>query len=134
MKNIEHRLEVLDGYLIAFLNLDEVIRIIRFEDEPKAKLMAAFKLSDVQAEAILNLRLKSLSRLEEMELKGEHDKLSKERKDLKGLLGIRRFAVGAHLGRGARDARQVRQEDRSREETFEFCRCARNRCRSRTRP
>jgi topoisomerase IV subunit A len=86
LKNIEHRIEVLDGYLIAFLNLDEVIRIIRFEDEPKGKLMAAFKLSDVQAEAILNLRLRSLSRLEEMELKGEHDKLSKERKDLKSLL------------------------------------------------
>ena len=87
LKNIEHRLEVLDGYLIAYLNLDEVIRIVRFEDEPKAKLMAAFKLSDVQAEAILNLRLKSLSRLEEMEIKSEHDKLSKERKDLKALLG-----------------------------------------------
>ena len=87
LKNIEHRLEVLDGYLIAYLNLDEVIRIIRFEDEPKALLMSTFKLSDVQAEAILNLRLKSLSRLEEMQIKGEHDKLSKERKDLKALLG-----------------------------------------------
>jgi topoisomerase IV subunit A len=87
LKNIEHRLEVLDGYLIAYLNLDEVIRIIRFEDEPKAKLMAAFKLSEVQAEAILNLRLRSLSRLEEMEIKTEHDKLSKERNELKSLLG-----------------------------------------------
>jgi topoisomerase-4 subunit A len=86
LKNIEHRLEVLDGYLIAYLNLDEVIRIIRFEDEPKAKLMAAFELSEIQAEAILNLRLKSLSKLEEIAIKGEHDKLSKERKELKVLL------------------------------------------------
>ena len=75
-KKIEHRLEVLDGYLIAYLNIDEVIRIVRFEDDPKAKLIARFKLTEVQAEAILNLRLKSLSRLEEIEIKAEHDKLS----------------------------------------------------------
>jgi len=86
LKKIEHRLEVLDGYLVAFLNLDEVIRIVRFEDEPKAKLMSAFALTEVQADAILNLRLKSLSRLEEIEIKAEHDKLSKERRELKALL------------------------------------------------
>lgn len=86
LKKIEHRLEVLDGYLIAYLNIDEVIRIIRREDEPKAKLIAKFKLSDVQAEAILNLRLRSLSRLEEVEIKAEHEKLSKERRELKQLL------------------------------------------------
>ncbi len=86
LKKIAHRLEVLDGYLIAFLNLDEVIRIIRFEDEPKQKLIAAFKLSEVQAEAILNLRLRSLSRLEEMEIKGEHDRLSKEQRALASML------------------------------------------------
>ncbi|WP_439541068.1 DNA topoisomerase IV subunit A [Hyphomicrobium sp.] len=86
LKKIEHRLEVLDGYLIAFLNLDEVIRIVRFEDDPKAKLIARFKLTEVQADAILNLRLKSLSRLEEVEIKAEHDKLSNERRDLKQLL------------------------------------------------
>jgi topoisomerase-4 subunit A len=86
LKKIEHRLEVLDGYLIAYLNLDEVIRIVRFEDEPKAKLIKRFKLTEVQAEAILNLRLKSLSRLEEIEIKAEHDKLSKERRELKSLL------------------------------------------------
>jgi topoisomerase IV subunit A len=86
LKKIEHRLEVLDGYLIAFLNIDEVIRIVRYEDEPKAKLMSAFKLSDVQAEAILNLRLRSLSRLEEVELRAEHDKLSAERKGILALL------------------------------------------------
>jgi len=86
LKKIEHRLEVLDGYLIAYLNIDEVIRIVRFEDDPKAKLIERFKLSEVQAEAILNLRLKSLSRLEEIEIKAEHDKLSKERREIKTLL------------------------------------------------
>ncbi len=86
LQKIEHRLEVLDGYLIAYLNLDEVIRIVRFEDDPKAKLIKRFKLTEVQAEAILNLRLKSLSKLEEVEIKAEHDKLSKERRDLKSLL------------------------------------------------
>ena len=86
LKKIEHRLEVLDGYLIAYLNLDEVIRIVRFEDDPKAKLIARFKLTEVQADAILNLRLKSLSKLEEIEIRAEHDKLSKERRELKPLL------------------------------------------------
>lgn len=86
LQKIEHRLEVLDGYLIAYLNIDEVIRIVRFEDDPKAKLIAKFKLTEVQADAILNLRLKSLSRLEEIEIKTEHDKLSSERRDLKALL------------------------------------------------
>ena len=86
LKKIEHRLEVLDGYLIAYLNIDEVIRIVRFEDDPKAKLIARFKLSEVQADAILNLRLKSLSKLEEVEIRAEHDKLSKERRELKQLL------------------------------------------------
>src|SRR6185312_17399243 len=86
LQKIEHRLEVLDGYLIAYLNIDEVIRIVRFEDDPKAKLIKRFKLTDVQAEAILNLRLKSLAKLEEIEIKAEHDRLSKERKELKTLL------------------------------------------------
>jgi topoisomerase-4 subunit A len=86
LRKIEHRLEVLDGYLIAYLNIDEVIRIVRFEDDPKAKLIARFKLTEVQAEAILNLRLRSLSKLEEFEIKTEHDKLSKERRQLQQLL------------------------------------------------
>ena len=86
LKKIEHRLEVLDGYLIAYLNIDEVIKIVRFDDDPKAKLIARFKLTEVQAEAILNLRLKSLSKLEEIEIKAEHDKLSKERREIKSLL------------------------------------------------
>ncbi len=83
---IEQRLEVLDGYLVAFLNIDEVIRIVRFEDDPKAKLIARFKLTEVQADAILNLRLKALSKLEEVEIRAEHDRLSGELRDLKALL------------------------------------------------
>ena len=86
LKKIEHRLEVLDGYLVAYLNIDEVIRIVRFEDDPKAKLIKKFSLTEVQADAILNLRLKSLSKLEEVEIKAEHDKLSKEQRQLKQLL------------------------------------------------
>ena len=84
---IERRIEVLDGYLIVYLNIDEVIRIIREEDEPKARLMAHFTLSDAQAEAILNMRLRSLRRLEEMEIRKEHRALTKEAKDLRTLLG-----------------------------------------------
>ncbi|MGH6815590.1 MAG: DNA topoisomerase IV subunit A [Hyphomicrobiaceae bacterium] len=86
LKKIEHRLEVLDGYLIAFLNIDEVIRIVRFEDDPKERLKAKFKLTEVQAEAILNLRLKALSRLEEVEIRAEHDRLTKEKRAIKALL------------------------------------------------
>ena len=84
---IDHRLEVLEGYLIVYLNLDKVIKIIREKDEPKPALMQAFKLTDVQAEAILNMRLRSLRKLEEMEIRREHDALTQERKELKGLLG-----------------------------------------------
>ncbi|MEQ8745658.1 DNA topoisomerase IV subunit A [Pyruvatibacter sp.] len=83
---IAHRLEVLEGYLAAYLNLDEVIRIIREEDEPKKELIAAFKLSEVQAEAILNMRLRSLRKLEEMEIKGEHKALTAEAKTLNALM------------------------------------------------
>ena len=83
---IDHRMEVLGGYIIAFLNLDEVIKIIREEDEPKPILMRRFDLSDVQAEAILNMRLRSLRRLEEMELKREHDALGLEREGIRTLL------------------------------------------------
>jgi topoisomerase IV subunit A len=83
---IAHRLEVLDGFLIAYLNLDELIRIIRREDEPKPIIMKKWSLSDLQAEYILNMRLRSLRKLEEFEIKGEHAELSKEQKELKGLL------------------------------------------------
>ncbi|MGE5545505.1 MAG: DNA topoisomerase IV subunit A [Solirubrobacterales bacterium] len=86
LDKIERRLEVLAGYLIAYLNLDEVIRIIREEDEPKASLMKAFGLTDVQAEAILNMRLRSLRKLEEFEIRKEHDQLSAEKAGLEALL------------------------------------------------
>ena len=87
LKQIEHRLEVLGGLLIAYLNLDEVIRIIRNEDEPKPAMIARFSLTDVQAEAILNMRLRSLRKLEEIEIRAEHGKLSEERQALRELLG-----------------------------------------------
>ncbi|MGD9027470.1 MAG: DNA topoisomerase IV subunit A [Methyloceanibacter sp.] len=86
LSKIDHRLEVLDGYLIVYLNLDRVIRIVREEDEPKPVLIKEFKLSDVQAEAILNMRLRALRKLEEMEIRREHENLTKERKELKALL------------------------------------------------
>jgi topoisomerase-4 subunit A len=83
---IDDRLELLEGYLIAFLNLDRVIEIIRTEDEPKPVMIAEFALTDRQAEAILNMRLRSLRRLEEMQLKGERDALVKEREGLQQLI------------------------------------------------
>jgi topoisomerase IV subunit A len=86
LKQIEHRLEVLGGYLVAYLNLDKVIKIIRSEDEPKPVLMKTFKLSDVQADAILNMRLRNLRRLEEMEIRQEDKTLRGEKKSLEALL------------------------------------------------
>jgi topoisomerase-4 subunit A len=84
---IDHRLEVLGGYLVAYLNVDKVIKIIRTEDEPKPVLMKTFKISDVQAEAILNMRLRNLRKLDEMEIKKEDKELRAERKGLNELLG-----------------------------------------------
>jgi topoisomerase-4 subunit A len=86
LNQIEHRLEVLGGFLVAYLNLDRVIKIIRNEDEPKPVLIKAFKLTDVQADAILNMRLRNLRKLEEMEIKREDKELRTERKALKELL------------------------------------------------
>ncbi|MBD9371761.1 DNA topoisomerase IV subunit A [Rhizobium sp. ARZ01] len=83
---IERRLEILGGYLVAYLNIDEVIRIIREEDEPKPALMARFSLTDLQAESILNMRLRSLRKLEEFEIRTEFDALTKEKADIEALL------------------------------------------------
>ena len=83
---IEKRLELLGGYLIAYLNIDEVIRIIREEDEPKPVMMARWELTDVQAEAILNLRLRALRRLEEFEIRKEFDDLTEEKAQIEKLL------------------------------------------------
>jgi topoisomerase-4 subunit A len=87
LEKIRARLEVLEGYLAVFLNLDKVIKIIRTEDEPKPKLMKAFSLNEVQADAILNMRLRSLRKLEEMEIRSENDALTRERKELVKLMG-----------------------------------------------
>jgi len=87
LKEIEHRLEVLGGYLVAYLNLDKVIKIVRNEDEPKPVLMKTFKLSEVQADAILNMRLRNLRKLEELEIRSEDKELRAERKSLQALIG-----------------------------------------------
>ncbi len=102
LAQIAHRLEVLEGYLVAYLNLDKVIKIIRTEDEPKPVLMKTFKLTDVQAEAILNMRLRSLRKLEEMEIRGEHATLTKEQKSLTAL-------VKSEDQQWARIAEQIRE-------------------------
>jgi topoisomerase-4 subunit A len=100
LAKIERRLEILSGYLIAYLNLDEVIRIIREEDDAKASLMSTFKLTDNQAEAILNMRLRALRKLEEMEIRTEHAKLEEERSQILALLDsedLQWLAVGDKL-------------------------------------
>jgi topoisomerase-4 subunit A len=84
---VNARIHILDGYLVAYLNIDEVIRIIRTEDEPKPVLMKRFRLSEPQAEAILELRLRYLNKLEEMEIRGEQAKLTEERSNLEKILG-----------------------------------------------
>jgi topoisomerase-4 subunit A len=85
-EQIEHRLEVLGGYLIAYLNIDKVIKIIRSEDEPKPALIKAFKLTEIQADAILNMRLRSLRKLEEFEIRTEDKNLRSELKGIKATL------------------------------------------------
>ncbi len=87
LAKVNDRLHILEGLLIAYLNIDEVIRIIRFEDDPKAKLMSTFGLTDVQAEWILDLKLRHLQKLEEMKIKGEQEELEAERQRLEALLG-----------------------------------------------
>jgi topoisomerase-4 subunit A len=87
LAQIDHRVEVLGGYLVAYLNLDKVIKIIRNEDEPKPVLIRTFKLSELQADAILNMRLRNLRKLEEMEIRQEDKDLRAERKALKELIG-----------------------------------------------
>ncbi|WP_225764438.1 DNA topoisomerase IV subunit A [Inquilinus sp. Marseille-Q2685] len=100
LAKIERRLEILGGYLIVFLDLDEVIRIIREEDEPKTALMARFSLTELQADAILDMRLRSLRKLEEMEIRREFDGLSAERDEIQALLadeGKRWKAISAEI-------------------------------------
>ncbi len=86
LAKIEARLHILDGLLVAYLNLDEVIRIVRYEDKPKEKLIETFALSDIQADAILNTRLRQLAKLEEMEIRREHAELVEERDGILAML------------------------------------------------
>src|SRR5690606_4149969 len=86
LAEIERRLEILARYLIAYLNMDEVSRNIREEEEPKKEMMARFGLTATQAEAVLNMRLRALRKLEEFEIRPEHDKLSEEKKQIENLL------------------------------------------------
>ena len=100
LDKINNRLEILSGYLIAYLNLDEIIRIIREEDEPKAMLISKFNLTDNQAEAILNMKLRNLRKLEENEIRKEFDDLTAEKNDLETLLGdekLRWQAIGGEI-------------------------------------
>ncbi|MGY3409403.1 DNA gyrase/topoisomerase IV subunit A [Bradyrhizobium sp. GM5.1] len=111
--------------LIAYLNIDEVIRIIRNEDEPKPALIKAFKLTEVQAEAILNMRLRSLRKLEEMEIRGEDKDLRKELKGIEGLLASEPEQwkkVGEQVGK-VRD--MFGPEDPARQAPHHLCRRAR---------
>ena len=98
LEKVEARLHILDGLMVAYLNLDEVIRIVRYEDEPKAALIARFQLSEPQAEAILETKLRHLARLEEMKIRGEQEKLAAERDELQKML-----ASKAKLKRLVRD-------------------------------
>jgi topoisomerase-4 subunit A len=103
---IEARLHILDGLLVAYLNLDEVIRIVRYEDEPKQKLIAAFALSDLQADAILNTRLRQLAKLEEMELRREHAELAEERDGIQAMLASDPMQWKL-VGQGLKDVQKV---------------------------
>ncbi len=103
---IARRLEILSGYLVVFLNIDEVIRIIREEDDPKAELMRTFELTDVQAEAVLNLRLRSLRKLEEMELRREFDALSEEKARKEALMASAELQWSA-IGEEIREVRET---------------------------
>ena len=119
LEKVEARLHVLDGLLIAYLNIDEVIRIIRNEDEPKPALIAAFGLSETQAEAILELKLRHLAKLEEMKIRGEQDSLAEERASLQKILGSKarlKWLVRDELAADAErhgDARRTRIVERA---------------------
>jgi topoisomerase-4 subunit A len=106
LEKIEARLHILEGMLIVYLNLDEVIRIVRYEEQPKAKLIETFALTEVQAEAVLNTRLRQLARLEEMEIRREHAELAEERDGIKAMLGDDK-AQWKLVGVGLKQVQQV---------------------------
>ncbi|MFP4280237.1 MAG: DNA topoisomerase IV subunit A [Halochromatium sp.] len=113
LDKVLERLHLLDGLLIAFLNIDEVIRIIRSEDEPKPVLIAHFGLSEVQAEYVLNTRLRQLARLEEMKIRAEQDALAKERDGIQAILGDETKLRDLLIDEIKRDAKQYGDERRS---------------------
>ncbi len=121
LSKIEDRLEILSGLLVAHLNIDEVIRIVRFEDHPKAQLIKAFKLTERQAEAILNMRLRALNKLKEVELQSEHDELSAEKADIEDLLSSesRQWSVIADQVRALRETYSLKTEVGARRTRFE---------------
>jgi topoisomerase IV subunit A len=113
LDQVLERLHILEGLMIAYLNIDEVIEIIRYEDDPKAELIKRFSLSETQAEAILNLRLRHLAKLEEMKIKGEQDELEKERKSLQLILGSKQRLRTLIRKELEADAKQYGDERRS---------------------
>lgn len=118
---IDLRMEVLEGYRIAFLNLDEVIRIIRFEDKPKDELISAFNLTERQADAILNMRLRALNKLQEIEIKSEYDTLAAEKSEIEGLLGSekKQWSVISDQIRELRNTYSLKSEIGARRTHFE---------------
>lgn len=110
---VNSRLHILDGYLVAYLNVDEVIKIIRREDEPKPVLMKRFKLSDLQAEAILELKLRYLNKLEEVQIRGEQAKLAEERAQLEKILGSKKLLRKQVRDELERDAEEFGDRRRS---------------------
>ncbi len=119
---IADRMEVLDGYMIAFLNLDEVIRIIRFEDHPKQDLIKAFNLTERQADAILNMRLRALNKLQEIEIKSEYDLLAAEKSELEKLVSTEslQWAKIAEQIRAIREAYSLKTKIGARRTTFDI--------------
>ena len=113
LDKVESRLHILAGLLVAYLNLDEVIKIIRREDEPKPVLVKRFKLTDAQAEAILETKLRHLARLEEMKIKGEESELKRERKELEKLLGSKKLLRARARDEIVKDAEEYGDPRRS---------------------
>src|SRR5688572_27301068 len=113
LDKVDQRLHILAGLLIAYLNIDEVIKIIRREDDPKPVLMKRFKLTDIQAEEILNLRLRYLARLEEMKIKGEQDELQQEKTEIEKTLNSKARLRGLIKGELQADSEQYGDERRS---------------------
>ena len=121
LSKIEDRMEILEGLRIAYLNIDEVIRIVRFEDHPKDELIKAFKLTDRQAEAILNMRLRALSKLREIEIQTEYDELAGKKKDILSLLKSekKQWAAIAEQIKATREIYSQKTELGARRTTFE---------------